>query len=103
MHMALKLAHKNVLLWIFCKVYHVYSSYHRELHAIRVASYVTLFTVFALSAGFQHTKISIGNTGNQNHPDLKVRVVLVTCISNIDYLEAGNQPIMQKMVNKHAS
>ena len=55
-----------------------------------------LFTIFALSAGFQHTKINIGNTGNQNHPDLKVRVVLVTCISNIDYLEAGNQPIMQK-------
>ena len=27
--------------------------------------------------------------------DLKVRVVLVTYISNIDYLEAGNQPIMQ--------
>ena len=54
------------------------------------------FTIFALSAGFQHTKINIGNTGNQNHPDLKVRVVLVTCISNIDYLEAGNQPIMQK-------
>ena len=23
-------------------------------------------------------------------------MVLVTCISNIDYLEAGNQPIMQK-------
>ena len=55
-----------------------------------------LFTIFALSAGFQHTKINIGNTGNQNHPDLKVRVVLVTCISNIDHLEAGNQPIMQK-------
>ena len=30
-------------------------------------------------------KINIGNTGNQNHPDLEVRVVLVTCISNIDY------------------
>ena len=28
--------------------------------------------------------INIGKTGNQNHPDLKVRVVLVTCISNID-------------------
>ena len=34
--------------------------------------------------------IGIGNTGNQNHPDLEVRVVLVTCISN-----AGNQPLMQ--------
>ena len=54
------------------------------------------FTIFALSAGFQHTKTNIGNTGNQNHPDLEVRVVLVTCISNIDYVEAGNQPIMQK-------
>ena len=53
----------------------------------------TLFTIFALSAGFQLTKINIGNTGNQNHPDL--RVVLVTCISNIDYFKAGNQPIMQ--------
>ena len=31
-------------------------------------------------------KINIGNTGNQNHPDLKVRVVLVTCISNNEYL-----------------
>ena len=29
---------------------------------------------------------NIGNTGNQNHPDLEVRVVLVTCISNIDFL-----------------
>ena len=28
--------------------------------------------------------INIGNTGNQNHPDLEVRVVLVTCFSNID-------------------
>ena len=52
-------------------------------------------TIFALSAGFQLTKINIGNAGNQNHPE--VRVVLVTCISNIDYLEAGNQPIMQKL------
>ena len=39
--------------------------------------------------------INIGNTGNQNHPDLEVRVVLVTCISNIDFLKAGNQSIMQ--------
>ena len=31
-------------------------------------------------------KISIGHTGNQNHPDLEVRVVLVTCVSNIDFL-----------------
>ena len=30
-------------------------------------------------------KINIGNTGNQNHPDLEVRVVLVTCISKIDF------------------
>ena len=29
--------------------------------------------------------IKIGNTGNQNHPDLEVRVVLVTCFSTIDY------------------
>ena len=29
-------------------------------------------------------KVNIGNTGNQNHPEFKVRVVLVTCISNID-------------------
>ena len=40
-------------------------------------------------------KINIGNTGKQNHPDLEVRVVLVTCFSNIDYFEAGNQPTMQ--------
>ena len=46
---------------------------------------VEVFTIFALSAGSQLTKINIGNTGNQNHPDLEVRVVLVTCISNIDY------------------
>ena len=39
---------------------------------------------------------NIGNTGNQNHPDLKVRVILVTCILNIDNFQAGNQPIMQK-------
>ena len=42
------------------------------------------------------SKINIGNTGNQNHPDLKLRVVLVTCFVNIDYFQAGNQPIMQK-------
>ena len=30
-------------------------------------------------------KINIENAGNQNHPDLEVRVVLVTCISNIDF------------------
>ena len=36
--------------------------------------------------------INIGNTGNQNHG----RGVLVTCISNIDFLKAGNQLIMQK-------
>ena len=29
--------------------------------------------------------INIGNTGNQNHPDLKVSVVLVTCFSNFDF------------------
>ena len=53
-------------------------------------------TVFALLAGFQLTGINIGNTGNHNHPDLEVRVVLVTCISNIGYFKARNQPIMQK-------
>ena len=30
--------------------------------------------------------INIGNTGNQNNPDLEVRVVLVTCIPNIEFL-----------------
>ena len=44
-----------------------------------------IFTIFALSAGFQLSKINIENTGNQNHPDLKVRVVLVTCIFDIDF------------------
>ena len=61
------------------------------------------FSIFALSAGFQLTKINIGKTGNQNHPDRKVRVVLVTCISNIDYFKAGNQPIMQKWLNTDLS
>ena len=31
-----------------------------------------VFTILALLAGFQLSKINIGNTGNQNHPDLKV-------------------------------
>ena len=77
--------------------------YHNIISALEIlwlkymhSCWCNIFTIFALSAGFQHTKINIGNTGNQNHPDFKVRVVLVTCISNIDYLEAGNQPIMQK-------
>ena len=30
-------------------------------------------------------EINIGNAGNQIHPDLEVRVVLVTCTSNIDF------------------
>ena len=47
--------------------------------------YRTIGPLVALSAGFQLSKINIGNTGNQNHPDLEVRVVLVTCISNIDF------------------
>ena len=29
--------------------------------------------------------INIGKTGNQNHPDLEDGVVLVTCISNIEF------------------
>ena len=29
--------------------------------------------------------IDIGKTGNPNHPELEVRVVLVACISNIDF------------------
>ena len=50
-----------------------------------------------LSAGFPLSKINIENTGNQNHPDLKVREILVTCIFNFDFFfKAGNQPIMQK-------
>ena len=59
---------------------------------------INLFTIFALSAGFQRSKINNGNTGNQNHPDLKVRVVLVTCIFNIDLskLETSHNA---KMVN----
>ena len=44
-----------------------------------------IFTIFALSTGFPLSKINIENTGNQNHPDLKVRLVLVTCIFNIDF------------------
>ena len=44
------------------------------------------FTFFALSAGFQlRINQYWKKTGNQNHPDLEVRVVLVTCISNIDF------------------
>ena len=48
--------------------------------------------VIALLAGFQ----LIGSTGNQIRPNLEVRVVLITCFSNIDYFEAGNQLIIQK-------
>ena len=44
-----------------------------------------IFTIFALSAGFPLRNINIGKTDNQNHPDLEVRVVLVTCIFNIDF------------------
>ena len=55
--------------------------------------YLGLFTIFALSTGFQLTKINIGKTGNQEPPS---GGVLVTCISNIDFFKAGNQPIMQK-------
>ena len=54
-----------------------------SLYLIRLLSYFV--SIFALSADFQLTKINIVNTGNQNHPDLEVRVVLVTCISNIGY------------------
>ena len=43
------------------------------------------FLHYRLVSSFQI--IDIGNTGNQNHPDLEVRVVLVTCISNIDFCE----------------
>ena len=57
------------------------------------------FTIFALSAGFQLSKIKIGNTGNQNHPDLKVRVVLVTCIFNIDFFLSWKPADNAKMVN----
>ena len=34
----------------------------------RDSAAVNIFTIFALSAGFQLSKINIGNTGNQNHP-----------------------------------
>ena len=55
-------------------------------------------TSYALSA----PKIYFGNTGNQNHPclEVSVRVFLVSCYAIIDYFEAGNQPRMQKTVNK---
>ena len=49
---------------------------------IRHTVHETCVTIFALSAGSKLTKINIGNTGNQNHPDLEVRVVLVTCFSS---------------------
>ena len=42
------------------------------------------FLHYRLVSSFQ--KSIVENTGNQNHPDLKVRVVLVTCISYIDFL-----------------
>ena len=51
---------------------------------------------FCIIGWFPAFKNQFGNTGNQNRPALKVRVVLVTCIFNIDFFEAGNQPIMQK-------
>ena len=73
-----------------------------------------IFTIFALSAGFPFQKsilkiqvtktnltsrINIENTGNQNQPDLKVRVVLVTCIFNIDFLLSWKPADNAKMVN----
>ena len=56
-----------------------------------------LFTIFALSAGFLLTKKSILEKQVTRTPlTSKVRGVLVTCFSNIDFSKAGNQQIMQK-------
>ena len=44
---------------------------------------LTIFLHYRLVSSLE--KINIENAGNQNHPDLEVRVVLVTCISNIDF------------------
>ena len=62
----------------------------------------TSLTIFALLAGFQLPN-DIGNTGNQNH--LEVRVVLVTCISNIDFMSwkpADNAKMVNVYVHENA-
>ena len=57
-----------------------------------------LLTIFALSAGFQ-LRNNIGNTGNQNHPDLEVRVVVGTFISNIDVCKLETMANMQLQIH----
>ena len=55
------------------------------------------FLHYWLVSSFQ---INIGNTGDQNHPDLEVRVVLVTCIFNIDFFIIWKPTDNAKIVNK---
>ena len=52
---------------------------------------------YRLVSSFQ--KINIGNTGNQNHPDSVVSVVLVTCIFNIDFFLSWKRADNAKMLN----
>ena len=52
-------------------------------------------------AGFQFRNHCYWKTGNQNHPDLEVRVVLVVCISNIDFFVRLEPADNVTMVNMH--
>ena len=64
---------------IYCNIYH--KNYFLFLLFIQVGYSPFLHYLLVPSS----PKINIGNTGNQNHPDLKVRVVLVTCFCNINF------------------
>ena len=59
------------------------TNHHKTPGSIVVVKSFTIFLHYLLVPSLE--KINIGNAGNQNHPDLEVRVVLVTCISNIDF------------------
>ena len=50
-----------------------------------------IFTIFALSTGFLQTKINIGKQVTSTPLTFEVRGVLVTCISNIDFLKPGTR------------
>ena len=70
-----KLHARQLRLWVFFgAICHWHLGILRKLHTKHWFG-LNLSTIFALSAGFQLIKINIRNTGNQNHPDLKVRGV----------------------------
>ena len=49
--------------------------------------HINIWLLISCDTGIYAIIIDIENTGNGNHPDLdiKIRVVLVTCISNTDF------------------